>query len=110
MPQRGRSRRAAARQTQMSQRKKRHDKGPTGIPTPVTGPQVAAQEDGSEPHSERHLDTASSQPAAAHRPSLTRHAERRPTVYNYIGSELKRIIGISAGMVAILIAITFVLR
>ena len=47
MPQRGRSRRAAARQTQLGQqRKKRQTRGPSGVPTTAHEPLVREAEDG----------------------------------------------------------------
>ena len=115
MPQQGKSRRAAARQTQLGQRKKRHPRVPSAAPPPTTdAPQSREAEDlrtlGDEagPLSERRPDA--SRPVAAQRPSPSIQAEPRPRVYHYIKSEIKRIFALSAGILAILIALTFVLR
>ena len=112
MPQRGRSRRAAARQTQLGQRKKRQGRGPSGVPS-VSIPDAAqerASDDGADPLAEK-LPQASRPPTAgAQAPSLRRQVEPRPTVYNYVRAEVKRIAALAAGVLAILIALSFVLR
>ena len=108
MPQRGRSRRAAARQTQLGQKKKRHVKGPADTfpiletATTTTGESAVTAEE------VRPLPpTPTSAPAP--RLSMRRPAERA-TVYNYGGPEVKRIFILSGGVLALLIVLSFLLR
>ena len=112
MPQRGRSKRAAARQTQLGQRKKRQSRGSSAVTrtahsldaAPVTDAEVApAAEYKAEP---RALGTAP--PAAATPPS--RPAEPKPAIHGYVKSEVQRIGVLAAGVLIILIALSFVLR
>jgi hypothetical protein len=108
MPQRGRSKRAAARQTQLGQRKKRQSRGSSAAHSldaaPVTDAEVApAAEYKAEP---RALGTAP--PAAATPPS--RPAEPKPAIHGYVKSEVQRIGVLAAGVLIILIALSFVLR
>ena len=110
MPQRGRSRRMAARQAQLGQRKKRHTPGASGIPSTTDALPVTRAGDGAEPLGAKAADASRPQPIAGQRPSPGRQAEPRPAVYAYVKSELKRIAGLSAGILAILIILTFVLR
>ena len=109
MPRRGRARRVAARQTQLGQRKKRHTGGPetpyVAVESPVTRPE---RPDGAPEDIPPQAPT--SRPAAATVPTQTRHAEPRAAVYNYVGPELRRILGFSSGFIVVLIALTFVLR
>ena len=91
MPQRGRSRRAAARQTQLSQRKKRVPRGPSENPSTTQPPQVREAADEARPT----VESRPQAPAVAQRPSSGRHAEPRPTVYNYVRPEIRRIMVLS---------------
>lgn len=138
MPQRGRSRRVAARQAQLGQRKKRQTRGSPGMSPATHAPQVGdaealpSPEDGADHLGEKRPDAVSvvrrpgsssplgTGPAAAQRPSVGagprtrpspgRQAQPRPTVYDYVKPEIKRIAILSAGIVAILIVLTFVLK
>ena len=111
MPQQSRSKRVAARQAKLGQRRKRLQRGPSGFPVaPVQDANVGVTDGSSvspagvEPVTQRPVSFA------AQRPPSTRHAEPRPNVYNYAGAELRRIMGLSVGVLAILIVLTFVLR
>ncbi len=108
MPQRGKSRRTAARQTQLGQRKRRQTRGPSGTPTapepkPATE-SVAVSAEGVTP------DTLPTPQPSLQRQSSPRAAEARPAVYAYVAPELRRILTFSGATLAILVALTFVLR
>ena len=105
MPQRGRSRQAAARQTQLGQKKKRHARVSVGESVAAgVGP----------PDGEATATTRPEAPAAqihgVARPATTRPPEPRPLAYSYLVPELKRILGIAGSAFAILVILTFVLR
>ena len=110
MPQRSRSRRAAARQTQMGQRKKRTTRGPSGIPDAAPAAPAVTSGDGGGQVDERHPEMSTTQAVAAQRRVSTRQPEPRPSVYNYVRPEIIRIAILSAIMLAVLIVLTFVLR
>ena len=111
MPQRGRSKRAAARQAQLGQRKKKHTRTPSEALAPGSAPDVKEPENGAEPLVEKRPEAPRAPAAVTPRPPLpTRQAQPRPAVYSYAGPELKRIMVVSAGALAILIGLTFVLR
>ena len=108
MPQRGRSRRTAARQTQLGQRKRRQTRGPSGTPAaqepkPAAEPVSVAAEGVS-------ADAPSIPQPSPQRQSSPRAAEARPAVYAYVAPELRRILAFSGATLAILVALTFVLR
>ena len=109
MPQRSRSRRAAARQTQLGQRKKRTTRGPSGIPAEVPAAPAETSGDGS-PVDERRMETPTTQAAVGQRPASVRQQEPRPTVYNYVRPEVTRIVLLSTTMLVVLIVLSFVLR
>lgn len=107
MPQRGKSRRTAARQTQLGQRKRRQTRGPSGTPA-ASEPKPAA-----EPVSvaaEAVSPDMSSPPQPSPQRQSTPRAEARPAVYAYVAPELRRILTFSGATLAILVALTFVLR
>ena len=108
MPQRGKSRRTAARQTQLGQRKRRQTRGPSGTPAgseprPAIESVSAAAEGVS-------ADVTSIPQPSSQRQSSPRAAEARPAVYAYVAPELRRILTFSGATLAILVALTFVLR
>ncbi len=108
MPQRGKSRRAAARQTQLGQKKKRSVKGPSDI-LPLR--ETATTTTGESADTAEEVRTLPQTPALAPAPRPpARRATERATVYNYIGPEMKRILILSGGVVALLIAFSFFLR
>ena len=126
----GKARRAAARQGELSRRKKRGQRGPSGIPTTAAPQQEAAQnvtgtavaESATAPSD---VDGETQQPqsavatvaAPAVRPSYQSPQPRgqgrtrgeRPTAYNYVGSELRRIAALSTVVLAALVALSFVI-
>lgn len=109
------SRRVAARQTQMtSKRKRKAQAHAAGTPPPQ---EPVATDDVS--------DAAAAQPAAAptqataaarpkggfrSRGQARAAAEATPLTFNYVGPEIRRIGIVAAIMVAILLVLTFVLR
>ena len=105
MPQSGRSRRAAARQTQLGQKKKRHNKVSLGDAAAV----------GVRPVDETAAVATSTDVPAAQVPTPTlpvpsRPAEPRPVAYSFVVPELKRILGVAVSAFAILIILSVVLR
>lgn len=124
----GKSRRVASRQGELSRRRKRAQRGPSGIPANPTH----SQPDGGGGTAALAVEGAGSgasvavaqQPATApapvapERPSPQSAAQprgqgrtrgERPAAYNYVGSELRRIGLLSTVVVAALIAISIVL-
>ena len=110
MPQSGKSRRAAARQSQLGQKKKRQSRGPSGVPATVEPSLVSRTGEPPVSLPQTRVNTPVTETAVAPRPQIGRHPEQRPAVYAYVRSEIKRIVGLSAGAIAILIALSFVLK
>ena len=110
MPQRGKSRRAAARQTQLGQKKRRHARGPSEVPATVEPSLVSRTEEPRVSPPQTRINTPAPETVVAPRPQIGRPPEQRPAAYAYVRSEIKRIAGLSAGAIAILIALSFVLR
>ena len=125
----GKARRAAARQGELSRKKKRGQRGPSGIPAApariqqqaVAGSSVAV-DSAAEPESQagagEQPQAAVAVPAAASRPTsqpaaLPRGQGRvrgeRPAAYNYVGSELRRIAVLSTAVLAALVVLSFVI-
>ena len=109
MPQRGRAKKAAARQTQLGQRKKRHAKGPSDALSATASPPVARPEDGAAALPAR-SDAPTHQPGAAQRAPSGRHTDVRPTANSYVGPEIKRIMVLSSAILAVLVVLTFIMR
>ena len=125
----GKSRRVASRQGELSRRRKRAQRGPSGIPATPARPQpqhngggaaalAVEAAGGAAPAAVAQQAAPAPAPAAAERQSpqsavQTRGPGRprgeRPTAYNYVGSELRRIGILSTVVVAALIAISVVL-
>ena len=99
MPSRGR--RIAARQAQLGQKRKK-GRGPSGIPTT---PDVD-RDDQVLPQTSPVTSTVTEP-----RPTSTtaRRTEARPAVYRYVGSELRRILLLSGVILAVLVALSFVI-
>ena len=123
----GKSRRVASRQGELSRRRKRAQRGPSGIPATPARPQpqqngggapaLAVETAGSAAPAAVAQQSAPA-PAVAERPvpqsaGQTRGQGRprgeRPAAHNYVGSELRRIGILSTVVVAALIAISIVL-
>ena len=115
MPQRGRSKRAAARQTQLGQRKKRQSRGPAAVTRTARAPDAAVVTDAEVARAPEHQPEPLRPEAARVAPTPVaappaRPAEPRPAIYGYVKSEVQRIGILAAGALAVLIALTFVLR
>ena len=111
MPQQGRSRRVAARQTQAGQRKKRHGRAPSGTPSTSHAPQVSTAAQGEAgPLIGAVPEASMSEAVELARPVPIRPAEPRPALYSYVKPELTRIFGLSVVFLAVLIGLSFVLR
>ena len=113
----GKARRVASRQAQLNRRRKRQQRGPSGIPPPppagtgVDGRAVGAtvfQETGATGATEAVPVTGRSRPGLVAARPLRARGER-PTTYNYIGSELRRILIMAGSVVAIIIVLGIVL-
>ncbi len=124
----GKSRRVASRQGELSRRKKRTQRGPSGIPATTPNSAQPQQNGGgvaaltAEPAASvapvAGAQQAAPAPNATERPSprgagqprgQARVRGERPTAYNYVGSELRRIGLLATVVVAALIAVSFVL-
>ena len=127
----GKSRRVASRQGELSRRRKRAQRGPSGIPAnpprqqpqPNGGGAAALAVEGAGSGSASSVAVAQQAPpapapAASERPSPQsavqsrgqgRTRGERPAAYNYVGAEVRRIGLLSTVVVAALIAISIVL-
>ena len=127
----GKSRRVASRQGELSRRRKRAQRGPSGIPSTPARPQpqtnggsaaaLAVEGAGSASTASvavAQQATPAPPPAATERPSpqssarprgQARSRGERPAAYNYVGAELRRIGLLSTVVVAALVAISIVL-
>ena len=121
----GKSRRVAARQGELSRRRKRVQRGPSGIPATPAHPQPQHNAGGASALAVEAAGSASPAavapapaPAAAERQAPQsavqsrgqgRPRGERPAAYNYVGAELRRIGILSTVVVAALIAISIVL-
>ena len=110
MPRQGKSRRAAARQGQLGQRKRRQERGPSGFPMTEVAPPSRAGEDGPGIPIAGDAPQPTPQLAAAPRGSASRQATARLTVYNYVGAEVKRILAMAVVAIVVLVAVSFVLK
>ena len=127
----GKARRAAARQGELSRKRKKGQRGPSGIPATGTGPLVQSNSGGAAAAlaiegatsisttaaaPEQGRSAASATAAAAPSPAAAsqsrsqgRHRGERPAAYNYVGAELRRIGVLATVAVAALVALSFVL-
>ena len=107
MPQRGRSKRVAARQAELGQRKKRQQRVQGEAPLDISSPPVTEA-----PVGDQGTTTALEPPRTAPtpRPFLGRQPAPTPAVYSYIGPELKRIGILATAILAALIVLTILLR
>ena len=120
----GKARRAAARQGELSRRRKRTQRGPSGVPAVPAQQQndltVAVANDAADtmaiqPQAEQAAATAA--PAVAPRPAQVSAPQRfqgrqrgeRPAAYNYVGAELRRIAMLSTVVIAALVVLSVVL-
>ena len=126
----GKSRRVASRQGELSRRRKRPQRGPSGIPATPVRPQpqqesgsalaveaaaasgdslAVAQQAAPAPTPATTAERPASQSSAVQSRGQGRVRGERPAAYNYVGSELRRIGILSTVVVAALIAISVVL-
>ena len=123
----GKSRRVASRQSQLTRRKKRQQRGPSGIPA-TAGQAVGVVDNTGTGDSAGTLPAAAPQPAGAAAVGTTavpaesapsparsqtrspsRSRDERPAAYTYMAPELRRILIMAATGFAVLIALTFVI-
>ena len=125
----GKSRRVASRQGELSRRRKRSQRGPSGIPaqprveqqngSPVAvaaGAAVDAEATADEAQAAQPAVATAVAPAPRPAPQTAaqprgqgRTRGERPTAYNYVGSELRRIAALSTVVLAALVALSFVI-
>ena len=118
----GKSRRVAARQSQLNRRRKKQQRGPSGIPTAVPEPANVATgiegeigaESAAAPEPARSSFRRPTAPASSgHTPSSDRSPARlradSAPAYQYIGSEIRRIVAMAGTAFAVLVVLKFVL-
>ena len=123
----GKSHRVAARQGELSRRRKRTQRGPSGIPATASARPSSATGGAATAAAVENVAAASvpsapaaASPGAAGRPSAAapsaaaarspgRPRGERPAAYNYVGAELRRISILSGVVFAALIGLAFVL-
>ena len=119
----GKSHRVAARQSQLNRRRKKQQRGPSGIPVAGPGPAETAsqEEEGSttnvavaapQPVQTRsgrsYAPAAQEGPAASGRPRGLSREEAAPA-YQYMGPEIRRILVMAGVAFAVLVILKFVL-
>jgi hypothetical protein len=112
----GKSRRVASRQSQLNQRKKRQQRGPSGIPATEPLP-VGVDSDGSGDAPLDTMSSAAATTAVATAPATAVPARRvsarsrddRTASYAYMGSEFRRILIMAGIGFAVLVILKFVL-
>ena len=126
----GKSRRVASRQGELSRRRKRNQRGPSGVPAAPARPDQdsgngvavatanattadAAVENGNAQQGQAvavAAPAAAASPAPAPQPRAQgRTRGERPAAYNYVGAELRRIGVLATVVVAALVALSVVL-
>jgi hypothetical protein len=121
----GKSRRVASRQAQLSRRRKKAQKGPGGIlpsvsvPAEVDGqhtdvapsvvPEPPRPATSSAPSRPSPVTPGAATPAAAPTRTVSRHRGERPPTYDYVGAEMRRILLMGSGVLAVIIALGVVL-
>ncbi len=121
----GKARRAAARQGELARRRKKGQRGPSGVPSSEPHPTqrtsngstpalameaagaVASAAAAAEPEQRPQVAAPVPQPAAQPRAQGRQRGER-PAAYNYVGTELRRIGVLATAVVAVLVALSFV--
>ncbi len=118
----GKSRRVAARQSQLNRRRKKQQRGPSGIPAAVPEPaDPASQEEGSttngavattqpvQTRSVRSYAPATPEHPAGSGRSRGLSREEAAPAYQYMGPEIRRIIVMAGIAFAVLVILKFVL-
>ncbi len=114
----GKARRIASRQSQLNQRRKKQQRGPRGIPA---APSPSTNGEGSVnpmPESSRPTPAvatadrpapAPSRPSPVNRSGAVPRGRREPlNTASHVGSEIKRILALSGAVVAVIVALAFV--
>ena len=113
----GKGRRVASRQAQVGSRRRRQHRGPSG--TPAGGPATANPDDEAasavateapeapapQPKTEAAPEPRSAAPAPQRPAARTR--TDRPAAYNYVTSEVRRILIVAGALTAVLVALAF---
>ena len=114
MARKKRGKKVAARQAQLSKRKKR-GRGPSGIPTmtaaqrrtqPVDSPQPSAAAEAMPTQPAPTTAAASPAPRAA---AAAAFSARQPLVYSFVGNEMRRILILSGVIIAAIVVLSFFL-
>jgi hypothetical protein len=124
----GKAHRAAARQAQLNRRRKKTQRGPSGIPTALADAEaqsdagaatVAANGDGAVTPRSGPVREAVAAPRTAAAPRAVRPNAsplgagrirgERPAAYNYVGAELRRIGVLSVSVIAVLVVLGILL-
>ena len=114
MARKKRGKKVAARQAQLSKRKKR-GRGPSGIPTMSAAQRRRELAESPQPSAES--ESAATQPvpatpaaaSPAPRAAATLSA-RQPLVYSYVGKEMRRILMLSGVIIAAIVVLSFFLN
>ena len=113
MARKKRGKKVAARQAQLSKRKKR-GRGPSGIPTMTAAQRRTQPVDSPQPSASADAAPAQTAPAAAVAASPAPQATvvvsaRQPLVYSYVGNEMRRILILSGVIIVAIVALSFFL-
>ena len=115
MARKKRGKKVAARQAQLSKRKKR-GRGPSGIPTMTASQRRTQPIDSPQPSAA--VESAITQPTpataaastASPAPQATSYVSaRQPLVYSYVGNEMRRILILSGIIIVAIVALSFFL-
>ena len=116
MARKKRGKRVAAKQAQLSRRKKK-GRGPSGIPKmtaaqrrrqPVAATSEPAAAEGIPTQPATAAAAVASSPAPRATASVT--SARQPLVYSYVGSEMRRIVMLSGVIIAAIVVLSFFLN
>ncbi len=113
MARKKRGKKVAARQAQLSKRKKR-GRGPSGIPTMTAAQRRTQPVDSPQPSAAAEAMPSRAAPAAAVTASPAPQATaavsaRQPLVYSYVGNEMRRILILSGVIIVAIVALSFFL-
>ncbi len=113
MARKKRGKKVAAKQAQLSKRKKR-GRGPSGIPTMTAAqrrrlPVAASQPAGAEAASAQPVATGAASVSVAPQ-AVVAVAPRQPLVYSYVGKEMRRILILSGIIIASIVVLSFFLN
>ncbi len=116
MARKKRGKKVAARQAQLSKRKKR-GRGPSGIPTMSAAQRRRQLAESPQPSADSEAIPTQTAPAipvaaaASPTPNVTSTvSDRQPLVYSYVGMEMRRILTLSGVIIAAIVALSFFLN